>query len=169
MTMRKFRKGDLVRYGDYQYVVVKTNRDGKLRLLGGEACAPYVRNMVAPTRLALVAAAARVTARAQANPETRVRIGELLRSVREELGFSITGTAEFLGISQPYYSRLERGLHHARPSPALLARFAYVTGADEDLLFATAGYLPPSLATGLQDVATLRLVRWLIAKLGQST
>jgi transcriptional regulator with XRE-family HTH domain len=75
--------------------------------------------------------------------------------------------AEALGVSQPYYSRLERGVHHARSSPALLARFASVTGADEDLLCATAGYLPPSLATALQDAENLRLVRWLLARLGQ--
>ena len=46
-------------------------------------------------------------------------------------------------------------------------RAAAVTGADEDLLCATAGYLPPSLATALQDAEKLRLVRLLIAKLEQ--
>jgi transcriptional regulator with XRE-family HTH domain len=165
MPPKKYHVGDLVRYGDHHYVVVKTNRDGKVRLLGAEAGAPYVRTMVAPTRVELVAAAPRVTYRAPVDPVQRKMIGELLRDVREQIGLSITSMAEALGVSQPYYSRLERGLHHARPSPALLKRFAYVTGADEDLLCATAGYLPPSLATALQDAENLALVRVLIAKL----
>jgi transcriptional regulator with XRE-family HTH domain len=167
MTPKKYRKGDLVRYGDYQYVVVRRNRDGKLRLLGGETGAPYIRTLVAPTRVDLIAAAARVSSRPPSDPAERARIGDLLRNEREGCGYSITGTAEALGVSQPYYSRLERGLHHARPSPELLKRFAAITGADEDLLCATAGYLPPSLATALQDAENLRLVRLLIAKLEQ--
>jgi transcriptional regulator with XRE-family HTH domain len=165
MTAKNYRKGDLLRYGGYQYVVVKSNRDGKLRLLGGEAGAPHISTLVAPTRVTLLAAAPKAAYRPHTDPAQRISIGELLREEREKVGFSITGTAEALGVSQPYYSRLERGLHHARPSPALLRRFASVTGADEDLLCATAGYLPPSLAAALQDVEKLRLVRVLLAKL----
>jgi transcriptional regulator with XRE-family HTH domain len=167
MTPKKFRKGDLVRYGDYQYVVVKTNRDGKLRLLGAEAGAPYVRNLVAPTKVTLIAAAPRVAYRPPADPAQRKEVGELLRDERKQFGLSITSLAEALGVSQPYYSRIERGIHHARPSPALLNRFASITGADEDLLCATADYLPPSFATALQDAENLALVRVLLARLEQ--
>jgi transcriptional regulator with XRE-family HTH domain len=167
MTAHTFRKGDLVRYGDFQYVVSKTNRDRKLRLVRAESGAPYIRNMIAPTRVSLVESAPRVANRPCPSPAQRANIGELLLMTREQFGLSITSMAEALGVSQPYYSRLERGLHHARPSPALLKRFASVTGADEDLLCATAGYLPPSLATALQDAEKLRLVRVLVAKLEQ--
>jgi hypothetical protein len=42
------RRGDIVRYGDHEYVISSTNREGKLRLLGSEPDAPPVPQLLAP-------------------------------------------------------------------------------------------------------------------------
>jgi transcriptional regulator with XRE-family HTH domain len=167
MTPKTYRLGDLVEYRGYQYVVVKRNRDGMLRLMGVGGAPPYVRTMVAPTKVTLLEAAARIETRSPADPEDRVRLGVLLREVRLSLGYSTTGLAEILAVSQSHLSRLERGAHHARASVAFLERFADVTGADEDVLCAAAGHIPSTITTSLRSVDNLKDTRLLLAKHGQ--
>jgi transcriptional regulator with XRE-family HTH domain len=50
-------------------------------------------------------------------------IGTAIRRRREELGYSLTRFAGFVGISPPYLSRIETETR-TRPSPEVLARIA---------------------------------------------
>lgn len=163
----QLRRGDRVSYGDHEYIVANTTREGKLRLLGTDPTAPVVPRLLAPTRVKVVALGPRLPSptRRATDRDRIVATGEMLREVRETLGFTTRRLADIIGVNSSYLSRAETGKHHSVPSAGYLQRFSEVTGADEDLLCATAGIVPKQIAAALTDVEKLRAVRLLLAKL----
>jgi transcriptional regulator with XRE-family HTH domain len=172
-TTPRLKQGDLVRFNDYTYVISRTNKEGKLKLLGGQAGAPAVRSLVAPHRVTLVHAVrepvGRPGSRAGPDRERIDAIAERLREIRIAGGWSTRRLADAIGVSQPHLSRAELGRAPGPPSPDYLKRFADVTGADEDELCATAGVIPVDVAAALRDINNLRAVRLLIEKLEGTT
>ena len=163
----RLRPGDIVRLGEHEYVVKSTTREGKVRLLGTREGVPPVNRLVAPTRVTLIAPVPRLpSARRPATDPARITaVGVLLRQAREGMGFTTRRLADAIGVSSTYLSRAELGTHHSVPSASYLERFAALTGADEDLLCATAGIVPRWIASQLTDVDKLRSVRLLLQKL----
>lgn len=161
------RRGDIVRYGDHEYVISSTNREGKLRLLGSEPDAPPVPHLLAPSRVKVLARAPRQRLGGkQGVGRARItEVGQHLRQTREALGYTTRRLADAIGVSSSYLSRAETGGYGSPPSPAYLARFAEVTGDDELALCALAGVIPQRIADALTDVDTLKAVDLLIAKL----
>jgi transcriptional regulator with XRE-family HTH domain len=161
------RRGDLVHYQNYNYVVAATNREGKLRLLGAQEGAPPAPRLLAPGRVKLISRAPRLRegGRAATDPARVKAVGAMLQQAREAMGYSTRRLADTIGVSGPYVSRAETDTHPYAPSAAYLERFAEVTGADELALCATAGVIPARIAEALTDLETLRAVDLLIAKL----
>lgn len=168
-TKDHLRRGDRVHYEGYDYIVSNTNREGKLRLLGAQEGAPVVPRLLAPSKVKVLSLAPRLPSgvRAATDRTRIVAVGVMLREVRETLGFTTRRLADAIGVSSSYLSRAETGGHHSVPSASYLQRFSEVTGADEDLLCATAGIVPRQVAAALTDVEKLRAVRLLLAKLEQ--
>jgi transcriptional regulator with XRE-family HTH domain len=162
---RAYRKGDLVRYADHDYVVSATNREGKVRLIRAREGAPAVRALVAPSRVELLSPAPRIAYRSPPDPAKMQAIGAKLRAIRLDSGWTTRRLADAIGMSQTYLTTAELGKLVSPPSPLYLKRFAEVTGADEDDLCATAGVIPVDIVAALRNVETLRSVRLLIEKL----
>ena len=71
--------------------------------------------------------------------------GEVLREMREAQGIGLRVTAERLGISPAYLSRIERGKERP-PKPELIKKLAMLLGGDVDLLFRLAESTDPDIA-----------------------
>src|SRR3974390_1094499 len=69
-------------------------------------------------------------------------LGALLRSRREELGYSKNRLAKAAGVPDSTVLRFESG-EFAAPKPDQLARFAQLLGISLADLFAEAGYVVP--------------------------
>jgi transcriptional regulator with XRE-family HTH domain len=74
----------------------------------------------------------------QAEP---VRLGDVVRRSREELGLSVRQIALRVGVHHATLSRMEAG--EQRPTPETLQKLALVLELDEADLFALAGYRLP--------------------------
>ena len=76
-----------------------------------------------------------------------VRLGDLLRTTREDQGISMRRLAARLNIAHATLGRIETG-ESERPTPETLSALAEALELDEADLFALAGYrLPSSLPT----------------------
>lgn len=170
MTVRRtepLRRGDLVSYESFEYVVASTNREGKIRLLGAQEGAPPVPKLLAPSRVTVRARGPRlrVGGKPAIDRARIVGVGTLLRETREALGYTTRRLADQIGVSATYLNRAEMGSYRSPPSATYLARFAEVTGADELELCAAAGVIPHRISAALTDLGTLKAVDLLITKL----
>jgi transcriptional regulator with XRE-family HTH domain len=77
--------------------------------------------------------------------------GETIREMREAQTLGLRATAERLGISPAYLSRIERGKERP-PKPELIKRMARLLGGDPDLLFRLATSTDPDIAEYLNLV-----------------
>lgn len=85
-----------------------------------------------------------------------------MREMREAQSLGLRVTADLLGISPAYLSRIERGKERP-PRPDLVKRMAQLLGGDADLLFRLASTTDPEIAEYLHEVPNvpefLRLAR----------
>ena len=77
--------------------------------------------------------------------------GAVIRERRTELGIGLMDMAERLGVSAPYWSRIERGLE-SPPRDHLIERAAAILGLQMDDLFVKAQRLPPDMRTDMEKV-----------------
>lgn len=70
------------------------------------------------------------------------QIGTYLRLARQHKGYTLRKTAQQVGISASYLSRLESGDEKCPPSEALLRRFSVELDVDLDGLCQLAGRVP---------------------------
>ena len=77
--------------------------------------------------------------------------GETIRGMREAQKLGLRHTAERLGISPAYLSRIERGKERP-PSPDVVKRIAQLLGGDPDVLFRLADSTDPDLAEYMHHV-----------------
>ena len=75
----------------------------------------------------------------------RKNFGGTVREMREAQQLGLRATAERLGISPAYLSRIERGKEKP-PRPELVKRLATLLGGDSDLLFRLAESTDPDIA-----------------------
>ena len=73
------------------------------------------------------------------------QFGDTIREMREAQKLGLRTTAEQLGISPAYLSRIERGRENP-PRPELIRRIAALLGGDADVLFRLADSTDPELA-----------------------
>lgn len=70
--------------------------------------------------------------------------GQALRELRETRGLSLNRLARGAGLTPGYLSRLESGQRHPSYDAVMrLSKALGLTGADQQRLYAAAGYLPP--------------------------
>ena len=77
--------------------------------------------------------------------------GAAIRARRTELGSGLMDMAERLGVSAPYWSRIERELE-SPPRDQLIERAAAILGMHMDDLFVMAQRLPPDMRTDMEKV-----------------
>lgn len=75
--------------------------------------------------------------------EAALRLGDILKSRREDVGLNLTEMAATVGVSRTYLSRLERGMYK-HPSMMVLARIADKLEIRIEDLYAITGYIPPT-------------------------
>ena len=80
--------------------------------------------------------------------------GETIREMREAHEMGLRATANRLGISPAYLSRIERGRERP-PKPELVKRIATLLGGDPDLLFRLAESTDPDLADYIHSTPSL--------------
>ncbi len=77
--------------------------------------------------------------------------GLTVRERRQAQNIGLIDFAERLGVSAPYWSRVERELEKP-PKDELVERAAAILGVRMDDLFAEAGRLPPDMRDDLKNV-----------------
>lgn len=80
--------------------------------------------------------------------------GQTVREMREAQEMGLRVTADRLGISPAYLSRIERGRERP-PKPELVQRIATLLGGNPDLLFRLAESTDPSLAEYIRSTPSL--------------
>jgi transcriptional regulator with XRE-family HTH domain len=86
-------------------------------------------------------------------------LGDLLKSRREAADLSVTEMAAKLGISRPYLTRLECGVHK-HPSPALLTRVIKTLSVRPEDVYAITGLIPASELPGLRGYLRAKHPDW---------
>lgn|GEM_PF-5572555 len=79
----------------------------------------------------------------------REGFGKVLKSIREEVGFSIRKLAEESGLSASYLSYIERGIH-GPPSAEVIFKLSAALRASSDILLAEAGLLDPEVRDAIK-------------------
>ena len=77
-------------------------------------------------------------------------IGSFIRSQREAAQVSVRQLAEKAGVSNPYFSQIERGLR--KPSADVLSQIAKALRVSAEVLYIRAGILEPSETNEVRDV-----------------
>ena len=80
--------------------------------------------------------------------------GQTVREMREAQEMGLRVTADRLGISPAYLSRIERGRERP-PKPELVQRIATLLGGDPDLLFRLAESTDPDIAEYIRSTPSL--------------
>ena len=80
--------------------------------------------------------------------------GQTVREMREAQEMGLRVTANRLGISPTYLSRIERGRERP-PKPELVQRIATLLGGDPDLLFRLAESTDPDIAEYIRSTPSL--------------
>ncbi|MGE5535524.1 MAG: helix-turn-helix domain-containing protein [Acidobacteriota bacterium] len=75
--------------------------------------------------------------------------GPWIRAAREQAGISLKEFAQSIGISQAYWSRIERGLELA-PKDSLIIAACKQLGLPTDNAFIAAQRLPPDMQADLE-------------------
>jgi transcriptional regulator with XRE-family HTH domain len=84
------------------------------------------------------------------SPVNRTAIGAYIREQREQAKISLRQLADNAGVSNPYLSQIERGLHE--PSVRVLRSIASALNISADTLLAQAGLLDGSEPPSADDV-----------------
>lgn len=86
---------------------------------------------------------------------THTALGDLVRSVRRERGLTLRALGKLMGVSAAYISDIERG--NRRPtSDAVLQLLAPALDIDPDIVWFTAGRIPPDLRDRTTDRDVVR-------------
>lgn len=80
--------------------------------------------------------------------------GPWIRAAREQAGISLKEFAQSIGISQAYWSRIERGLELA-PKDSLIIAACERLGLSTDRAFIAAQRLPPDMQGDLEIAVSL--------------
>ena len=78
----------------------------------------------------------------RARRDSAKALGALIRAQREVANLSLRAVADQAGISNPYLSQLERGLHE--PSVRVLTAIARTLRIPADVLLEQAGFVEPN-------------------------
>jgi len=83
-----------------------------------------------------------------------VGFGAYVRARREALGITMTELADHLGVSYPYWSRVERDLERP-PKDDLISKTIEFLKLDPDETFIQSNRLPPDMQQELRTVVRL--------------
>ena len=87
--------------------------------------------------------------------------GETIRNLRYAQDIGLRETANNVGISPAYLSRIERGKEHP-PRPEIIKKLARILAADPDVLFRLSSTTDPEIVDFLHDQPeAMNLLRFL--------
>lgn len=79
-----------------------------------------------------------------------VSIGKLLRSKRNEKGYTLEDIAEKIGVSINYVSKIEKG-ESTNPSDEIIVNLSRILDIEEDYVFKSFGRIPLKTRTFLEE------------------